>query len=155
MNFRVAFEQLVDVPQGKRAIYADYGTFLQPLSRQDRFAGFLRRICCAWCRECEQYFIDAESLNALHIVEEFSRGNAAGDALFFARKLARKAARRVTRRTKGKTKEYWASHAVCEAARNDAYESMLWTSTAMGQFGLSADRKLEVFRDVLQGMSEC
>jgi hypothetical protein len=151
MKVQVTFDELIDSSQRDRAIYLGFRAFLRPLAKDNRFAGLLRGVCCAWCRECEQRLIDADSVNALRIIEEFSRGKAGADALSFARNLARKAARRVARRTKGKTKEYWASHAVCEAARNDAFESLVWTSHATFGAGLYLDRKLELFKEVLEG----
>lgn len=55
----------------------------------------------------------------------------------------------------GKTKEYWSTHAVCEAARNDAFESLLWTSDAMKEAGVYLDRKLMLFREFVQRLSRC
>lgn len=152
MSYQVTFEQLVEISPKVRS-WLGFRSLLRPLAREDRLAYLLRGVCCAWCRECEQYFSDAESLSALQIIEEFSRGNAGGDSLSCARKLARKAARRVARKMKGKTKEYWAAHAVCEAARNDAYESLLWTSDAVKEAGVYIDRKLVIFREFVQGVT--
>jgi len=152
MSERVTFEQLMDTSQRERALYLGFGAFLRPLARESRFTALLRAVCCTWCRACQERLIDADSAVALHIIEEFNRGNRGGDSLSLARHLARRAARRVARRTQGKTKEYWACHAVCEAARNDAFESLIWTSHAIANAALYLDRQLELFREVLEGL---
>jgi hypothetical protein len=154
MNPNIAIEDLVDVSKGDQAVYLGFRTLLRPVARDDQYATLLRAVCCTWCRACQDRIIETDSLKALGIIEEFTRGNTAGDTLSLARNLARTSARRLARTT-GKTKEYWACHAVCEAARNNAHEALLWTSDATRHAGLYLDRKLELFREVLQGLTPC
>jgi hypothetical protein len=118
----VSFDELVTACDGRWV--------LRPLAGEARFAPLLRALCCAWCRRCEERLVP-ESIRALEIIEQFTRGEQGGDALAIARKMARMSARQVARRMHGKTKEYWACHAVCEAARNDAREALWWTARAL------------------------
>jgi hypothetical protein len=123
---------------------------LRPLACEARFAPLLRAVCCAWCRGCEERLIRPESIQALEIIEQFTRGEQGGDALVIARKLARMAARQVARRMHGKTKEYWACHAVCEAARNDAREALRWTEESVARAGVTLNLQA-IFRETVTG----
>jgi hypothetical protein len=149
MSKRITFDELIDVSQFDHAALLGFHRMLRPLAWEKRFTNILREFCCACCRANQALLAD-DSLAALRLIEAFNCGDAGGEALTVARKLARNTARRVARQTKGKTKEYWACHAVCEAARNNVLEALVWNSWATDLAGLRLDRKLTLFREVLK-----
>jgi hypothetical protein len=150
MSKHATFDELVDLTQFENARLWGFQRMLRPLAWEKKYTTILREFCCACCRDNQALMTD-DCLAALRLIEAFNCGDAGGEALTAARKLARIAARRVARQTKGKTKEYWACHAVCEAARNNVLEALYWSGLATG---LRMERKLTLFREVLKTCNE-